>query len=100
MTDMTGWQRLKRRYSAISQSAFAAYLRGATLSAGFFFGFNVLCFLIIAEFHQPAIWGEDFTLASVAKSLTYTFVIGPIIGILNVRSERSRKGGGADGREG
>ena len=97
---MTGWQRLKRRYSAIAKSAFVAYLGGAIFGFFFFFGFNVLMFLILAEFNQPAIWGEDFTLASVAKSITHAFVIGPILGLLNVRSARSRKGGGADGREG
>ena len=97
---MTGWRRLKRWGSAIAQSAFAAYVRGIVFFFFFFFGFNVLGFLVIAEFNQPPIWGEDFTLVSVAKSLTYTFVIGPIIGLLNVRSERSRKGGGADDREG
>lgn len=88
---MTGWQRLKHRCSAFSQSAFAAYLRGIAIDGGFFFGFNVLGFLIIAEFNQPPIWGEDFTLASVAQSLPHVFIIGPIIGIFNVRKRRSRK---------
>ena len=100
MTDQTGWQRLKRRYSAISKRVFVAYLLGAISGFFFFFGFTVLWLLILAEIDPPATWGEDFTLASVAKSITYAFVIGPIIGLLNVRSERSRKGGGADGSEG
>lgn len=48
-------------------------------------------FLIIAEFDQPAIWSENFTLSSAAKSFAHTFIVGPFIGILFVRGLRSRK---------
>ena len=33
---MTGWQRLKRRYSAIAKSAFVAYLGGAIFASASF----------------------------------------------------------------
>lgn len=88
---MTSWQRLRYWCSAIFRNSFVAYLEGAILGVCFFFGANVLVFLIIAELDQPAIWSENFTLASAAKSFAHAFIIGPFIGILFVRDLRSRK---------
>ena len=83
---------VRQRFARVTKSSFAVYLWAGIIGALAMFGAQVLFLLIVAEIDPPALWGNEFTLATALRTGVHMLIIGFAGNIFRTWRLRARKG--------